>query len=206
MNTPTKLTPLLATITVALLCTMVAPRAETVRILTYNFQISNPPPGVGFSFVLGSRWGLWNGSGFVQAVTGAANTGRVQVNENEIFVNMNQTNNSVYSEGTQLSLAIYGNENVNNSEAVDYATAAASPGFWYAILTDPSWTAPTFADNTTLVNFNFTPNTTAQAGGYTVNEFSESVITLVPEPSTYALLALSATAFGGYALRRRHRS
>jgi len=33
-------------------------------------------------------------------------------------------------------------------------------------------------------------------------KFTTSV---VPEPSTYALLALSATAFAGYAIRRRHR-
>jgi len=35
------------------------------------------------------------------------------------------------------------------------------------------------------------------------NDFS---VTTVPEPSTYALLALSAAAFGGYAIRRRRRS
>ena len=34
------------------------------------------------------------------------------------------------------------------------------------------------------------------------NDFS---VTAVPEPSTYALLALSAAAFGGYVIRRRRR-
>ncbi len=34
----------------------------------------------------------------------------------------------------------------------------------------------------------------------------ESVYAVVPEPSTYALLALSGLAFGGYALRRRRRA
>ena len=36
--------------------------------------------------------------------------------------------------------------------------------------------------------------------------FNDFSVTAVPEPSTYALLALSAAAFGGYVVRRRRRS
>lgn len=42
------------------------------------------------------------------------------------------------------------------------------------------------------------------AGG-TINT-SMAAITAVPEPSTYALLAMSAVAFGGYVIRRRRRA
>ncbi|MFM8788936.1 MAG: PEP-CTERM sorting domain-containing protein, partial [Chthoniobacterales bacterium] len=35
---------------------------------------------------------------------------------------------------------------------------------------------------------------------------SSNTVTMVPEPSTYALLALSGLALGGYAMRRRRRA
>jgi hypothetical protein len=44
----------------------------------------------------------------------------------------------------------------------------------------------------------FSPNTSFDPNGVNLN--------LVPEPSTYALLALSGLAFGGYVLRRRRRA
>jgi hypothetical protein len=42
-------------------------------------------------------------------------------------------------------------------------------------------------------------------GGGTVNATAEQVA-VIPEPSTYALLALGASALGGYAIRRRRRA
>lgn len=36
--------------------------------------------------------------------------------------------------------------------------------------------------------------------------FTSLDVNVIPEPSTYALLALSGLAFGGYVVRRRHRS
>jgi len=42
--------------------------------------------------------------------------------------------------------------------------------------------------------------------GGTVNTDFKTVVGVVPEPSTYALLALSGLALGGYAVRRRHRA
>jgi hypothetical protein len=42
-------------------------------------------------------------------------------------------------------------------------------------------------------------------GGGTVNTTAEKVA-VIPEPSTYALLALSGLAFGGYVVRRRQRA
>jgi len=45
-------------------------------------------------------------------------------------------------------------------------------------------------------------------GGGTINATVEKVATqaVIPEPSTYALLALGASALGGYAIRRRRRA
>jgi hypothetical protein len=44
-------------------------------------------------------------------------------------------------------------------------------------------------------------------GGGTVNVTAEKVAAqVIPEPSTYALLALGASALGGYAIRRRRRA
>ncbi len=42
-------------------------------------------------------------------------------------------------------------------------------------------------------------------GSTTVTDPNGSNLVLVPEPSTYAMLAMSAAAFGGYVLRRRRR-
>jgi hypothetical protein len=42
-------------------------------------------------------------------------------------------------------------------------------------------------------------------GGGTINT-TAATISAVPEPSTYALLALGASALGGYAVRRRNRA
>jgi hypothetical protein len=47
---------------------------------------------------------------------------------------------------------------------------------------------------------------TWNGGGAETLNSTVSNIAVVPEPSTYALLALSGLALGGYAMRRRHRA
>lgn len=56
---------------------------------------------------------------------------------------------------------------------------------------------------TNVVNWNLN----AGGSGDPVNAtFTKLAVTAVPEPSTYALLAISGVAFGGYVIRRRRRA
>jgi len=65
-----------------------------------------------------------------------------------------------------------------------------------------SISAPGSGDYSDVGSFIFTWNNGATE---TINT-TISTIAVVPEPSTYALLALSGLALGGYAMRRRRRS
>lgn len=191
-------------VAVACICaSTLTTRAETLSIFDDTFSIISAPTS---ATVLGARWGLWSGSSFVQAVTSGANLGYVDISSPELSITLNQVDNSVYTVGTQLSVAIYGNNGVSDSQAVNFATAAGLSGFKYAVLTDPSWLVPTFTVSASFVDFNLTASTTAQYGSYSYNGGNQQITTAaVPEPSTYALLAMSGVAFGGYVIRRRRR-
>jgi hypothetical protein len=159
-------------------------KAETLSLYTDSISIAGGPSS---ATVLGARWGVWNGTSFIQAVTSGANAGYVDLTGGpETSITLNQTNNSVYVAGTALAIAIYGNNGVLDSQAVNYSTSQGIAGFTQAVLTNTSWVAPTFANNANPVSFNFT-GATAVVGSYASN-----TITMVPEPSTYALLAIGA--------------
>jgi len=177
-------------------------RAETMAIYDEDFSIVSGPTSAS---ILGARWGLWDGTSFVQAVT-SGNLGYVDLTASEMDITLNQINNSIYAVGTQMAVAIYGNDGTADSQTVSFTTASGLSGFKYAILTDPSWLAPAFANNANFVSFSFTANTTALGGsGYSFNGGNEQ-ITMVPEPSTYALLTLGGLALAGHVIRRRRRS
>jgi hypothetical protein len=84
---------------------------------------------------------------------------------------------------------------------------SATPFLWSAFTTTPS----TVTNPVTLVSgfqWNNIVAWTLDSGGTgnTVNATYTSLqATAVPEPSTYALLALGGLALGGYAMRRRQR-
>jgi len=159
-------------------------KAETLNLFTTAISIAGGPTSAS---VLGARWGVWNGSSFIQAVTSTANAGYVDLTGGpETSITLSQTNNSVYVAGTVLAVAIYGNNGVSDSQSVNYSTSQGIAGFKQAVLTNTSWVAPTFNNNATPVSFNFT-GATAVVGTYASN-----TITMVPEPSTYALLAVGA--------------
>ncbi|MEI8293693.1 MAG: PEP-CTERM sorting domain-containing protein [bacterium] len=170
-------------------------KAETLNLYTTSISIAGGPTSAA---ILGARWGVWNGTSFTQAVTSSANAGYVDLTGGpETSITLNQTNNNVYVAGTVLAVAIYGNNGVSDSQAVNYSTSQGLAGFKQAVLTNTSWVAPTFNNNATPVSFNFTGATAV------VGIFASNTITMVPEPSTYALVAL---AFVGVMLSFRRKT
>lgn len=79
-----------------------------------------------------------------------------------------------------------------------------------SLLGAPAVQFPVLANTTNTYAFEFYVEVTGSPGGpvYDNNAGNNYVATFqtIPEPSTYALLALSAAAIGGYAIRRRVRS
>ncbi len=108
-----------------------------------------------------------------------------------------------------------------------YALASTSPTFdlsapWALVTgTDVGWSSPnptdpfgysnielSLAGNTIIAAGNGGPGTGAYFGATpgTTLSAGDANLTLVPEPSTYALLSLAGLALGGYAARRRLRA
>jgi hypothetical protein len=93
---------------------------------------------------------------------------------------------------------------LQDSGGNDIATYSGST---VGLTTTPSVVALSLASAGSLVFtnigfVNFTWGGNAGSVNTTVTEF----VGVVPEPSTYALLAISAAAFGGYVIRRRKRA
>ena len=181
-------------------------RAETVSIYDDSF-IVNLPSGIGSGGILSGRWGTWDAGSqtFTQQITSSAAAGYVDlsVTPRELSVTLNQTLNlgqtsgpvsGVYAPGTLLALAIFTDNGAADRQAANYVSTWAR-----AILTDSSWLTPTFANNANSVDYTFSANTTAVVGSFSFNGGNE-VITLVPEPSTGALMMIGAA--GLVALRR----
>jgi hypothetical protein len=85
-----------------------------------------------------------------------------------------------------------------NAAEADSVTAGTSLSLWRA----PNWLLPATDDSGSTFTFGATgtystvPNTDTPTESFSV----------VPEPSTYALLGLAGLALGGYAMRRRNRA
>lgn len=182
--TKTKLVKILGAF--ALLAGASMGRAETLSLYDDTFTMVSVPGSVGSTGILSGRWGTWDAgtSTFTQAVTNTLNAGYVDYSVPEMSITLNQTSNSVYANNTLLALAIFTNGSTD-SQALNY-----SSGFTYkAVLIDPLWKAVAFANNANFVNYVFSSNTTAVVGSYNYNGGNE-VITLIPEPSTGALMGL----------------
>jgi hypothetical protein len=173
----------------------VAMRAETLYLEDFSFTISNPQG----SEVLSARWGVWNGSQFVQAVTSASNAGYVDVAGPEIGVSLSQTNNTTFAQGSQMALAIF------TDGSADAQSLNWNQGTYAAVLVDSSWIAPAFNNNANFVNFNFSSSTSAVRGSFNYNGGNETIglVSAVPEPTTYAALFSVATL--GFCIWRKRR-
>ena len=137
--------------------------------------------------VLASVWGTWNSgtSTFTPNQTVYANGGfgyvDTTVGAPEINIMINRVDQTQYASGTLLALAVY-----NRPDLSDWDSSAQK-----VVLTDISWTAPAWSLVGNDKDVTFTANTTAVVGSFNYNGGNEQ-ITLVPEPSTGALMALGA--------------
>ena len=171
--------------------------ADTVSVLDTSFTITNPQG----SSTLGARWGTWSGSQFTELSAGNLGYATIApVGDKEMSVILNQLDNTNYSAGTRLALAIYTN-GINDASAVSYTSST-----FRAVLVDTSWLTPTFADNGFDTRLSLNTTTSAVVGTYAFNGGNQTIglaaVSAIPEPSTYAAL-FGAAALGMAACRRR---
>ena len=116
-------------------------KAETLSIYDATFNVNGVPVGA-VGGILSARWGTWNSgtSTFTQQITTSNNAGYVDLSATpgELSVTLNQTLNNVYSSGSLLALAIF------TDGTSDAQNANFSSSFARAVLTDASWSAPSF--------------------------------------------------------------
>lgn len=98
------------------------------------------------------------------------------------------------SGGDQFAILLFPNATQANSVSGGTALSLWRASDWTLPATDTSGSTFNFA--TTGATYTTVPNTATATQSFSV----------VPEPSTYALLAMSGLAVGGYALRRRRRA
>lgn len=179
-------------------CLLVNPvKAETITIDDFNFTVGNRPAGAD---ILSGRWGVWDSatSSFVQAVTSALNAGYVDVPSPELSITLNQTTAGTYAAGTAMALAIFTNGSAD-AQATNYSAATRA-----VVLTDVAWVAPAWANNANMVSFTFSGSTVARFGSYNFNGGNEILtLAVIPEPSTFSLLALGGLGMVASRLRRK---
>jgi hypothetical protein len=166
-------------------------QAEAVKIADLDgFITVVNTPVLGPTESIGARLGLWDGTTFT-SVGNVVGKGFFDNENKDLSAEISASSNpSGYATGTLLALAIY-----NSAPTADYSSSVNR-----AILTDASWIMPTLAfGTTTKATYGLTANTIAQVGTYSYNSGNQT-ITLIPEPSTGALMALGAV--GMIALRR----
>ena len=176
-------------------CLVLSAVAETMAIFDDSLIISNPQG----TEILSGRWGTWNGSQFVQATSG--NSGYVDRSGPELSILLNQIDNSAYTQGEQLAVAIFTNGSLD-AQALNWGGATFG-----AVLIDANWIAPAFSSNATQVSFVFGGSTSAVMGSFNNNGGNQTIglaaISAIPEPATYA--ALFGLGVLGMAVFRRRR-
>ena len=183
-----------------LIVTSVA-KADTIKIYDDGFSVwvqgsptstqlpSNTPF---FSAVFGTfSGGVFSTFGAI----GASNSGYVDLSSPELISGTQLNDNTLLAVNAPIYLAIY------NAPLVSGLASSYSSSYDRAILTDPNWKVTSAITFCSVPEWNlaFTSSTTAAVGSFSYNSGSE-IITLVPEPSTGALMMIGTV--GLVALRR----
>lgn len=186
--------------TLALGLMIVPAKSETLSLDDTTFTVNNVPAGA-VGGILSGRWGTWNAgtSTFTQAVTNALNAGYVDLAAPEMSITLNQTTNGTYAAGTFLAVAIFTNGSAD-AQALNFSSATRG-----IVLTDTAWVAPTFANNANMLPKIFSSSTVARIGTFTYSAAANDILTLavIPEPSSFSLLAMGSLAFACARLRRK---
>lgn len=178
--------------------------AGTVTLSDFSITAFKPASegGGAYTAQLSALWGTYSGGVFtpllVTTPTVGLNSGYLANADNEIQLTLTQGDNNSIVAGSPLNAVIF--------EGSSYSSSVAQ-----IVLEDTSWTAPTFTITTPALSYSLTSSTFVrsiggQSGTYSFNGGSPEVTLAVPEPSTYALLAMGGIALGGYVMRRRCRA
>ena len=175
-----------------------ASQAGTFSIYSDTLNIS------GISTNISALWGSYSSGVFTPLLTSTPtvglNTGFYDgtATTKELDVTLSQNNNNTILAGASLYLSIY-----NLPEGSTYSATANQ-----IVLSDPTWIAPTFG-----ISSSSSPELTANTvvnnlSGFTGGSYSYNAgnplisLSAVPEPSTYALLAIGAVGLF-FSFRRR---
>ncbi len=163
-----------------------ASHAGTFSIYSDSLTVS------GINSPIAALWGSYSSGVFTPLLTSTPtsglNTGYYDNSGPETAADLSQNNNNTIAAGTSLYLSIYNLP----------AGSAYSSTVNQIVLNDPTWIAPTFGISSSN-SVNFTANTVVNnlsgftGGSYNYGGATISVsLSAVPEPSTYALLAIGA--------------
>jgi len=177
-------------------------KASTISLQDFNFNIIIS--GTSFNAGLSGVWGTWNsGTSTFTPVQSTWGQGYGYVaTDPELLITLNQTDQATgyqIANGSPLALGIYNFPDQSTAGAPGWGNAVSS-GLARAVLTDVSWTAPTWTPTGNDKVVSFTANTVAQLGSFSYNSGNE-IITLIPEPSTASLAVLGFGTLLAY--RRR---
>jgi hypothetical protein len=177
----------------------------TLEDFSYALQDPNGSSLTGNGSIT-ALWGTYSAGAFTPLITStpnsATNSGYAAISGDDLLVNLSQSNNNNVIAGTALSISFY-----NLPEGSTYSATANQ-----IVLTDPTWVAPTFVFGTSATAVNFTSSTTTQAltgflnaGTFTFSSGGSDILRLatIPEPSTYALMALGGLVLFFIARRRK---
>lgn len=171
--------------------------ANTFGLYDDTFSLFNGETAI-TSGVFEARWGSWDGSLFTPYLGNnavAGNSGYIDIESPELVANLSQGDNNNVPVGASLFLAL----TLIPDDGV-YVSSNTE-----AILTDPSWVAPTFVFlENPFISAVFSQNTTAVKGQFSFNGGNEIINLVIPEPSSFA--AIAGLAVVGMAATRRRRS